>query len=140
MDIRGLGYVTVASTDLSRWLDYGTQVLGMMADSSALADGLLGRDAEVFAGLDHLQRLVEHRRRIDGDPLPHRPVRMRQSLFHRGLRQRLQRVSPQQADRPCLAGPGNGIALMIGVEKKGIHNVSVSPLLSGLQGDRAVLL
>lgn len=41
MDIRGLGYVTVASTDLSRWLDYGTQVLGMMADCSAQADGLL---------------------------------------------------------------------------------------------------
>ncbi|MGQ7958059.1 VOC family protein [Pseudomonas sp. SP16.1] len=41
MDIRGLGYVTVASTDLGRWLGYGTQVLGMMADSSALDQGLL---------------------------------------------------------------------------------------------------
>ncbi|NVK43901.1 MAG: VOC family protein [Oceanospirillaceae bacterium] len=30
MDIRGLGYVCVESTDPQQWLDYGTQVLGMM--------------------------------------------------------------------------------------------------------------
>ncbi|MCY1348261.1 Iron-dependent extradiol dioxygenase [compost metagenome] len=39
MDIRGLGYVTVASTDLNRWRAYATDVLGMMACDAG--DGLL---------------------------------------------------------------------------------------------------
>ncbi|WP_271103867.1 VOC family protein [Pseudomonas tohonis] len=33
MDIRGLGYVTVASTDLQRWQRYATDVLGMMVEA-----------------------------------------------------------------------------------------------------------
>ncbi|WP_236208598.1 VOC family protein [Pseudomonas tohonis] len=35
MDIRGLGYVTVASTDLQRWQRYATDVLGMMVEATA---------------------------------------------------------------------------------------------------------
>lgn len=35
MDIRGLGYVTVASTDLQRWQRYATDVLGMMVEAGA---------------------------------------------------------------------------------------------------------
>lgn len=30
MDIRGLGYVTVRSSDLAQWRHYASQVLGMM--------------------------------------------------------------------------------------------------------------
>lgn len=41
MDIRGLGYVTVLSSDLNRWRDYATQVLGMMASAGPQADELL---------------------------------------------------------------------------------------------------
>lgn len=41
MDIRGLGYVTVLSSDLKRWRDYATQVLGMMAAAGPQADELL---------------------------------------------------------------------------------------------------
>ncbi|NQD92792.1 hypothetical protein HP532_09045 [Pseudomonas sp. CrR25] len=41
MDIRGLGYVTVLSSDLNRWRDYATQVLGMMAAAGPQADELL---------------------------------------------------------------------------------------------------
>lgn len=41
MDIRGLGYVTIESTDLSKWESYGTQVLGMMVAPGMPADGNL---------------------------------------------------------------------------------------------------
>ncbi|WP_137820695.1 VOC family protein [Pseudomonas sp. 2FG] len=41
MDIRGLGYVTVLSSDLDRWREYATQVLGMMAAAGPQADELL---------------------------------------------------------------------------------------------------
>ena len=46
---------------------------------------LIRGKAEIFAGLDQFQRLVEHRRRVDGNPLAHRPVRMRHRLGQRGF-------------------------------------------------------
>lgn len=41
MDIRGLGYVTIESTDLKRWEHFGLQVLGMMRSPSMPDDGNL---------------------------------------------------------------------------------------------------
>ncbi|WP_194790340.1 VOC family protein [Pseudomonas sp. UFMG81] len=41
MDIRGLGYVTVRSTDLQQWRHYASQVLGMMVVEDAAASQLL---------------------------------------------------------------------------------------------------
>ncbi|MDH0301661.1 MULTISPECIES: VOC family protein [unclassified Pseudomonas] len=41
MDIRGLGYVTVRSTDLRQWRHYASQVLGMMVVEAQGGDQLL---------------------------------------------------------------------------------------------------
>ncbi|MGH8601537.1 MAG: VOC family protein, partial [Gammaproteobacteria bacterium] len=41
MDIRGLGYVTVLSSDLQRWREYATQVLGMMVAAGSAAEEVL---------------------------------------------------------------------------------------------------
>ncbi|WP_062269324.1 VOC family protein [Endozoicomonas arenosclerae] len=41
MDIRGLGYVTVESTDLAKWQEYGTQVLGLMEHEASDENTLL---------------------------------------------------------------------------------------------------
>lgn len=41
MDIRALGYVTIASTDLERWRQFGTQVLGLMVAPNMPDDGNL---------------------------------------------------------------------------------------------------
>jgi hypothetical protein len=60
---------------------------------------LLGIDAEKLLGFNKLQRLVEHRRAVDGDPLAHVPVGMRARVCHRRLWQRLQRPVAQAAAR-----------------------------------------
>lgn len=38
MAIHSLGYITVKSTDLSRWVDFGTQVLGLAVNSNPIAE------------------------------------------------------------------------------------------------------
>jgi 3,4-dihydroxy-9,10-secoandrosta-1,3,5(10)-triene-9,17-dione 4,5-dioxygenase len=48
MDIRGLGYVTVASTDLKRWRDYATGVLGMMVGAESEERLYLKMDARPY--------------------------------------------------------------------------------------------
>ena len=41
MNVRSLGYVWIESTDLSKWLEYGTEVLGMMVAPGMPEDGNL---------------------------------------------------------------------------------------------------
>jgi len=38
MSIHSLGYITVKATDLSRWVEYGTQVLGLAVNSNPIAE------------------------------------------------------------------------------------------------------
>ncbi len=38
MSIHSLGYITVKATDLSRWVDYGTNVLGLAVNQNPIAD------------------------------------------------------------------------------------------------------
>jgi 3,4-dihydroxy-9,10-secoandrosta-1,3,5(10)-triene-9,17-dione 4,5-dioxygenase len=59
MDIRGLGYVTVAATDLKRWHDYATGVLGMMVDA--------GSDERLYLKMDERPyRILVERADRDG--------------------------------------------------------------------------
>ena len=54
MDIRGLGYVTLLSSDLAQWRQYASQVLGMMVVGSDDDERLLA----LGAGPDLGQLLV----------------------------------------------------------------------------------
>ncbi|AOE83958.1 VOC family protein [Pseudomonas sp. TCU-HL1] len=59
MDIRGLGYVTVAATDLNPWHDYATGVLGMMVDA--------GSDERLYLKMDERPyRILVERADRDG--------------------------------------------------------------------------
>jgi 3,4-dihydroxy-9,10-secoandrosta-1,3,5(10)-triene-9,17-dione 4,5-dioxygenase len=41
MDIRGLGYVSVLSSDLNHWREYASQVLGMIVAAGPLGSEVL---------------------------------------------------------------------------------------------------
>ena len=66
---------------------------------------LLGREVEQPARLDHLERLVHHRRRVDRDLAAHHPVRMRAGLVGRDVAQ----ASPGSRSRN---GPPEAVSTM----------------------------
>jgi hypothetical protein len=58
---------------------------------------LLAGQTEKMVGFNHLQALVHHRRRIDRDLRPHRPVRVPERLLGRGGRHGLPRPVAERA-------------------------------------------
>ncbi len=100
--VRMSGLPSCASTDAVNVLDH-------RMDDALRMDHDLDRsraDAEQPVRLDHLEPLVHHRRRVDGDLAAHHPVRVRARFVRRDLREIRQRRACGTARPTRSAGCG----------------------------------